>query len=201
MAAIDYFPKEFPMRLFWLCLLLFTAPLFSAQTVHRWIDAQGNVHFSDQPSEQHPSEVIEVNPPAPSSTPLTSSSQPEIADSAAAANAERPTGPLLTIESPANGEIVRENSGLVMIKANLSPLPLGQFKMNVLLDGQLKGDASNTLIVELENVDRGMHQLELQVIDENGKLLASSSKTTFYLFRVSVQSQPNNRPTPKVNGA
>ena len=189
------------MRLFWFCLLLFTLPLHSAQTVHRWVDAQGNVHFSDQPSGQHQSELIEVVPPTPSSTPVPETQQPEVVASAEAANALRPTGPLLIIESPSNGEIVRENSGLVIIKSSLSPLPAGSFTMDVILDGQKKGSTSNTLVVELENVERGMHQLELQVFDESGKLLASSSKTTFYLLRVSVLSRPNNQPTPKVNGA
>ena len=55
------------MRPLWLCLLLFTTSLYAAQTVHRWVDAQGNVHFSDQPSQQHNSELIEVTPPKPSS--------------------------------------------------------------------------------------------------------------------------------------
>lgn len=189
------------MRLFWFCLLLFTLPLYSAQTVHRWVDAQGNVHFSDQPSGQHQSELIEVVPPTASSTPVPETQQPEVVASAEAANAQRPTGPLLIIESPSNGEIVRENSGLVIVKASLAPLPTGSFTMRVILDGQQKGSANNTLVVELENVERGMHQLELQVFDESGKLLASSSKTTFYLLRVSVLSRPNNQPTPKVNGA
>ena len=189
------------MRLFWFCLLLFTLPLYSAQTVHRWVDEQGNVHFSDQPSGQHQSELIEVVPPTPSSTPVPDNQQHEVVAGAEAANEQRPTGPLLMIESPSNGEIVRENSGLVIIKASLSPLPPGAFTMSVILDGQQKGSANNTLVVELENVERGMHQLELQIFDESGKLLASSSKTTFYLFRVSVLSRPNNQPTPKVNGA
>ena len=189
------------MRLFWFCLLLFTLPLYSAQTVHRWVDEQGNVHFSDQPPGQHQSELIEVVPPPASSTPVPETQQPEVVASAEAANAQRPTGPLLIIESPSNGEIVRENSGLVIVKASLAPLPTGSFTMRVILDGQQKGSANNTLVVELENVERGMHQLELQVFDESGKLLASSSKTTFYLLRVSVLSRPNNQPTPKVNGA
>lgn len=189
------------MRLFWFCLLLFALPIYSAQTVHRWVDEQGNVHFSDQPSGQHQSELIEVVPPTPSSTPVPEAPQPEVVASAEAANAQRPTGPLLLIESPSNGEIVRENSGLVIVKASLAPLPTGSFTMHVILDGQQKGSANNTLVVELENVERGMHQLELQIFDESGKLLASSSKTTFYLLRVSVLSQPNKQPLPKVNGA
>lgn len=189
------------MRLFWLCLLLCTTPLYSAQTVHRWVDEQGNVHFSDQPSGQHRSEIIEVTPPAPSSTPVQGNSQPQVVAQAESANAQRPTGPLLTLESPTNGEIVRENSGLVIIKASVSPLPAGSFTMDVILDGQKKGSASNALVVELENVERGMHQLELQIFDESGKLLASSTKTTFYLFRVSVLTRPNSHSTPKVNGA
>ncbi len=188
------------MRPLWLCLLLFTSSLYAAQTIHRWVDAQGNVHFSDQPSEQHDSELIEVTPPAPSSTPVPQATT-AASDDTAKANAERPTGPLLTIESPTNGEIIRENSGLVIIKANLKPIPLDPFKMKVILDGELKGTADNALDVKMENVDRGMHQLELQIIDQNGKLLASSIKTTFYLFRVSVLSSPQNQAKPKVNGA
>jgi hypothetical protein len=51
------------------------------------------------------------------------------------------------------------------------------FKMNVILDGDLKGTAENgALDVKMVNVDRGMHQLEVQVFDQNGKLLASSTR-------------------------
>jgi hypothetical protein len=53
-------------------------------------------------------------------------------------------------------------------------------------------------MISLENVDRGMHQLELQAFDENGKLIASSQKATFYLMRTSLNSP--TRTTPKSSG-
>ena len=191
-------------RFLWILPLLCSLPLHAAQQIHKWVDSKGVVHFSDRLSEGAQDSNVQM-------TIIDTATGTEKANSAKSGTIE--SNPIndaareavesytLALTSPASGETVRENSGLVTIKANLKPIPMDPFKMNVILDGDLKGTAENALDVKMENVDRGMHQLEVQVTDQNGKLLASSSKTTFYLFRVSVLSKPQNQAKPKVNGA
>ncbi len=50
------------MRLAWLLLCL-TLPLQAAQTVYRWVDAQGTVHYSDQPQPGGQSETLQMATP------------------------------------------------------------------------------------------------------------------------------------------
>ena len=48
------------MRLAWLLLCL-ALPLQAGQTVYRWVDAQGVVHYSDQPQPGGESETLRNN--------------------------------------------------------------------------------------------------------------------------------------------
>ena len=52
--------------LLWLALagalLAFTAPAFSAEKMYKWVDAEGNIHFSDRPpDDSSEAEQIEVD--------------------------------------------------------------------------------------------------------------------------------------------
>ena len=43
------------------CLLLASLPLGAAEKLYRWVDADGNVYFSDRPPEKQEAEQIEVD--------------------------------------------------------------------------------------------------------------------------------------------
>lgn len=187
------------MRLFWLLILSCSLqPALSTQTVHRWVDSNGVVHFSDQIAAGSASETIEVNPPAPSSTPVTTitSSDSDMATAAQEPQAQPPYD--ITLQTPLESETLRENSGKVHFSVAISPPMTQPFQLQVLLDGAAVLRVPNQLAGDLENVDRGMHQIVIKLLDENGKILASTKETTFYLFRVSVLTQPNHQAKPKV---
>ena len=64
----------------------------------------------------------------------------------------------------------------------------------VLVDGQAQAPVQGTNIT-LENVDRGSHTLQGQIIDAAGKVLISSPSITVHLHRQSVHA-PNRARSP-----
>ena len=178
------------MRSLWILPLLFALPLQAAQQIHKWVDDKGVVHFSDRLSEGAQDDNVQMTiidtatgTEKNSANSGTIESNP-VNDAALEAVASFTLG----ISSPTNGETVRENSGLVKIQATLNPQPTTPYILKVLLDDTEAGSFNNTLQAELNNVERGMHKLEVQAIDQSGKILASSTPVTFYLFRVSAIS-------------
>lgn len=170
-----------------LLLCCLTLPVLAATTtIHRWVDAHGVVHFSDQPTGAPGADTITVNTPgkvqsvAPEPSPVTTPTADPVSQIAT----------LHTVR-PANDAQIRENTGQVAVEAAFSPLPTDGFYLKVLLDGAVVQQVADTLQTELVNVDRGTHQLELQLLDKSGKLLASSGTSTFHLMRISVLTRPN----------
>ncbi len=180
----------------WIIPLLCALPLHAAQPIHKWVDDKGVVHFSDRLSEGVDSEQLEMSViDSSSATPEAVITPQEKANRDAALTAIESYR--MTVTSPANGETLRENSGLVKVAASVTPEPTSPYVMKIMLDGQEFGRYDNTLSAELANIERGMHPLNVQVLDESGKILASSTTVTFYLFRVSALTAPKAKPTPK----
>ena len=173
-----------PVLLF--CCLTMPA-LAATTTIHRWVDAQGVVHFSDQPTGAPGSETITVATPAKTQSVAP---QPSTSSTPTATSQTAPVGSIRLV-SPANDTQVRENTGRVAIEAEINPLPTDGYYLKVLLDGAVVQQVADSMQTELVNVDRGTHQLELQLLDKNGKLLASSGTSTFHLMRISVLTRPN----------
>ena len=55
------------MRLAFLVLVSMVSVMATAQTVHKWTDAQGVVHYGDRPPPGAQSEQVRIDPPPPSS--------------------------------------------------------------------------------------------------------------------------------------
>jgi hypothetical protein len=62
--------------------------------------------------------------------------------------------------------------------------------VRLVFDGLAYGEPQNSAVFVLRDIDRGEHTIQLELIDQNGKLIAVSPVTTFYLHRASVIS-PN----------
>lgn len=173
------------MRLAWLLLCL-TLPLQAAQTVYRWVDAQGTVHYSDQPQPGGQSETLQMATP-PQGKPVKPA--PVQTSPSTTAEPQEPATPTYTLEltSPQDQDTIRDNEGNIPLQAQVLPFsPKQGFQIKVLLDGRVASTLTNQLPVSLSDVDRGAHQIQLQLLDKDGKVLASSSSITVYLHKASV---------------
>lgn len=178
------------MRTALLVLVLLAAPALAAQTVWKWVDAKGVVHYSDRPMPG--AERIELNvgtsgsraaPPPPSPSPPTSTQSRE---------ASGPAYQTLEIWKPANDEAIINTGGRVDVSIRIEPEVRDGHSLYLYMDGRLvEGFAPNTEDFQLTEVPRGTHTLIGVVLDGRGNRVAQTSPVTFHVRQTSVLN-PNN---------
>jgi len=118
-----------------------------------------------------------------------------LAAAGAALAQEPPDAALYTvlITQPADGETVFDNEGNVAIRFHVVPSLRSEAGHQLLLsiDG-LPFAPVSAAGATLRGVERGPHTLTASVVDSGGKLLASSSRASFYLWQASALF-PNRR--------
>lgn len=104
---------------------------------------------------------------------------------------------VIELLSPEQGSTLRDNTGNVVFQGQISPKPPTQYDVRLTLDGKAAPIVSNGLAIQVENLDRGAHEAQLELLAKDGTILAKSKPTTFYLHRASVNQAP--RAAPKAN--
>ncbi len=169
---------------FLLLLLLWALPV--AAGVYRWVDAAGQVHFSDQPVAG--AERIELpEPTVYSPPPLPGEEEPEGDDLSGTAYTR------FAIVRPSNDETIYDNEGNIKVSIEIQPALTRGDRFRVLLDGAAVGDLTTPQIT-LQNVDRGTHSVVALILDRTGRELARSAPVTFHLRKTSIL---DGRPRPE----
>lgn len=171
------------MRLLLLsCLTILLGDLAFAQEKRIYVsrDANGVVIFSDSPT--------------PGSEEITLTVRPNIMEPTEVRFPERKPkeAPPFQVEiiQPMDQATLRDNTGSVYIEGRITPRFQRGFRVQLIFNGLAYGEPQNTAVFILRDVDRGEHTIQLELIDQNGKLIAVSSVSTFYLHRARVNS-PN----------
>ena len=152
---------------------------FSVQAaVYKWVDAQGDVHYSDVRPNKDAEELKLPEPttykPVNSRSTSSSGSLPEKSGSIYRA---------LNITKPKNDATIRSNRGEVQVQLEVLPTLVPSHKIRIYLDGEEVTAGLKSTSVMLKNVDRGSHQLQAQIYDVNNQLRISSGPVTFHLKR------------------
>jgi hypothetical protein len=172
------------MRLLLATVLLGAVPIASAATLYKWVDDQGVVHYSDQPEPG--AEKIKVKPAQTfkGGTPRVTTA-PSTASPPTAAQVSH-----LAIESPTPEQVFINQTGVAVV-ADVQPgLQAGQ-QVVFLLDGTpVEGLGPESTSVTLDQVPRGSHNVAVQVLDERGRVVATSSPVTFYVREPSLNRAP-----------
>ncbi len=184
------------MRLLTCLIVVFLAPATAPADIYRSVDENGNIVFSDTPSEG--AEKIDVEEAQTVESPRTKPFKYEPPESEPA-----PPYKQVAIISPENDKSVRANSGDISVKIAVNPALRLNHQLEVLMDGNQVA-SGRAMSVDLENVARGTHTLQARVIARNGKTIMSSEPVTFHLLRHSVQhpnppAGPLNPPGGPVN--
>ncbi|MDQ2780594.1 MAG: hypothetical protein M3Y32_13670 [Pseudomonadota bacterium] len=93
----------------------------------------------------------------------------------------------LTIQSPAQGQNVRDNRGDFAVTVAIedgAQLPEG-FAIRVLLDGKPAAPDVPITRIPLTGVNRGTHKLQALIVDGNGNVVARSARRTFTMRQAS----------------
>ena len=165
-----------------LCLLLLLLCIsVSAQVVYKTVKADGSVVYSDVFSDG----AVPVNLSS-MNTVVVPALNNAASQTASRNNPVQKSKPEIqyqvSIRSPMAEQTLRDNSGAVTINADVLPKKSGKFELVV--DNQVVKTQSNGQF-QLESVNRGAHTIQVNFLDNSGKILASSKPQTFYLQKVS----------------
>ena len=174
---------------FLLCLIM--PSLVFAADYYRWEVENGVVHFSDSPpknakqSEKYAIPIIPSTSNAPPAPPSPSQPPTPLELNIPAKASE------ISIISPKNEATIHNNLGniAVMMATNL---PLSETQsLRLVIDGKKQQKQRKSLVL-LENIDRGTHKLQAQLI-ENNKVVATSKLVTIFLHRA-IKRKPTPMP-------
>jgi hypothetical protein len=162
-------------------LLILLSAHVNADTVYKTVSPTGEVIYSDtqsgsaQPMELNPNLVIEPLDSARLKPVNTTQSKKTKIDFQ------------LTILSPEPEQTIRNNMGRVIIRADLTPVARGSFKLHL----NQQEIVQKKPLFQLDNLERGEYIFYIEYIGNSGKILASSDKQAFYLHKASALIKAN----------
>jgi hypothetical protein len=146
--------------------------------VWRWVDDDGVVHFSDTPREG--AELVDVSESSRSTgarvyrdtTPADS--EDPVAEAEPAFKYQN-----LSISSPGPEETLWNIEGTLSVSLSLSPGLQSGHQVRVYFNGESR--MVNSTSFTIDEVYRGVHNLQAEVLDATGQLMIRSSNTRFYV--------------------
>jgi hypothetical protein len=177
------------MRTLLLCTTLLLASLPISAQVYTYIDAEGNRVFTDQPRSKN-AQRIELAPSNSMNAPQPLYAPP------AAASAPEPSQryQVLRILVPQPDATVRENSGNLIVTVSSEPALLPGHSYRLLLNGNETGKTGPSPVFPLEHIDRGTHQLAVEIIDSQGRIIERTPSQPFHLHRMSLAQKRRVNP-------
>jgi hypothetical protein len=164
----------------YLILLLAMVTATVQAEVYKSINADGEVVYSDTPSKGSERVKLPALPSyePPPATPGSGSRQ---------AAQDNDLYESFSFIKPVNDATVRNNLGIVMIEARLTPALLTKLKHRIqfYLDGEPYGPTIDRTAVTMSNLDRGEHVLSASVMDTDGTVLISTGDTVVHVKRQS----------------
>ncbi len=167
-----------------LCILLMLFCFSANAEIYKWVDKNGNVHFSD--SETDGAQPVEL-PKGNIYTPPETSEVPERVEEKKQISGYTN----MAIVQPELNATIRSNIGDVSVSIDLAPGLRPGDSITLYMDGKelLKNKTETTF--DLSGINRGSHTLRAAVIGADGAELISSKSTIFHLHKVSVRKKTN----------
>ena len=164
-----------------------------ATDVYRWVDSNGEAHYSDTPREG--AERITVEKAQTFSAPTARSVRRKTGDSTDEAGRYESFG----ISRPTADASIWGSGGEVGVSVEVTPDLQPEHQVAIFMDGQMVSQAAGELNFTLTDVDRGTHTLRAEIRDANGVSLIQSPPVAFTVHQQSEQNPNNpNAPPPPV---
>jgi hypothetical protein len=153
---------------------------------YKWTDDEGVVHYSDRPhpgAERVHLETSTARRPTTASRSTTSAARPtddSTTETAAAFSYES-----LAVAAPAPEETLWNIEGVLSVSLALSPALQPNHQVRVYFDGNARTVRGTSF--QVEEVYRGVHNIQAEVLDETGKLMIRSLPNRFYVQQSTVR--------------
>lgn len=171
-----------------LCLLLIA---FGASAeVFTYVDAQGNRVYTDQPrgnAKRVPlatSNRMASNPTA--TAPVTRSKQ--------SAEPLLLHYDMLRVLIPEPDATIRSSAGELIVSVTSEPGLQKGHRYRLLLDGQAVGEPGLSPVFPLSNIDRGSHNLSVEILDAEGRTVEKTANQPFHMQRISLAQKRQVKP-------
>lgn len=165
-------------QLFLLLLALLTLPAVLGDSLYKWVDDQGNVHYSDKPqpgaTKVHLPKPTTFSAPDTAVTPSTAGAENKA--KAAAATAAGYTG--FEISSPTADQTFW-NVQSVTVTVSVQPALKPGDTVTITLDGKSQGPGQDTSAT-FDDLDRGEHTVQATLQMAKGGSMSAKS-LTFYI--------------------
>ena len=169
----------------WLIALPVSAEVFT------YIDAQGNRTFTDQPTHGNAKRV-------PLATSNRMAAHPTAAQPLLAANPpeEQPLFhyDMLRILVPEPDATIRSSAGEIIVSVTNEPGLQPGHRYRLLLDGQPTAEPGFSPVFPLSNIDRGTHNLSVEILDEQGRTVERTANQPFHMQRTSLAQKRQVKP-------
>ncbi len=157
---------------------MLAVPCALANEAYVWTDEDGVVHYSDRP---HPgAKRVELQAPNTSRSPARRSSA---AEAATDDDAAEPAPPFryesLEVASPGPEETLWNIEGTLNVTLALTPALQQGHQIRVYFDGNPR--IVNSTTFQIDEVWRGVHNLQAEVLDETGNMMIRSRTNRFYV--------------------
>ncbi len=184
-----YDSKDYASVMRCFLIILMAVFLFGSQSyaeVYRWVDSAGKISYSDKPQPGAEEIEIDVAPSISDTKAISDAEPPEEDEKSEKINYK------IKILTPENDESLRDNAGNVSIMLKVTPKldPEKGDMFLVYLDGVASLDKQSGLFFTMQNIDRGTHNLRVELVSPDEQVLASTS-SVFHLKRYSVQHKNN----------
>ncbi len=160
---------------------LFSSLTIAAETkIYHWVDEEGKMHFSDSAIPGTKQVNVKEN------NLLLSLPQESKQQEAPQQQPDEPvTTYKATITSPEDDKPLRSNNGTINIHVQTEPEKENTQKLQLYLDGIKLGSPQISQTIRALNIDRGTHQVQVELLDEDGTSITKTQIVTVHLMRAS----------------
>lgn len=148
---------------------------------YRWVDENGIVHYSDRPE---PGAELIILPEYSASRQGRRYQRPTATSRPTQSNQTSPAAALFRYErveitSPGAEETLWNIEGILNVSVTVTPALKAGHQVRAYFNGN--GEIVAGTSFQIEEVYRGVHNLQVEIIDENGKLMIRSRANRFYV--------------------
>lgn len=155
-------------------------PLVDATVLYKTVDKDGNVSYTDKPSDDAVMITVQTDKNQISNPARNSNNQPQ-SESSDGSSYE-----IFSIDTPSNGENIRSHDGAVNIVIGITPQIQPNHSIRLHMDGVQVGQDQKIPYFNLRNVDNRTYELLAIVIDDETQQIVQTSKAvTFHLLPTS----------------
>lgn len=174
--------------------LLLALTLPSTAAIYSYTDADGNRVFTDRPGGRA-AEPVDTKP----SNSMPAQPVPLAPSRVKVIKAPTPGYVSLAIVQPEPEATIRNNAGELTVSITSNPPLHPGHQYRLLVDGTAAGEPGANTTIALGNVDRGSHQLVVEVIDNADVTVHSSAPITFHMMRTSLAQRRMVNPCKKAD--